>query len=835
LKAADLKEVSPLCNCAAIGLQVDDNGPFYTQLGFARTEEDLRHVFLNRLQVPTSSLRMEKVRFTGKEGVTSEGCPIAKWVIRRTNNAEKYLVIAKERYGHQCQWTWIAVILVDWDGISGHLADTAYDQIAQKTANFAQETERMCGRNKKKTCACQGLNTGYNGASYTFGCSWTMYSNCCKFCKSTDVRKYRLSDASEENCLETICQNLTDAVTPSFAQLAPDCFNNMCLFDQVAKDCRIGASAYRPFSGITTVLDYCAHSHRDNNNMIGGCTVIVTLTKPENRGGAEEADDEQFHVLPLYVPDATEAELEEKVACGGIEALSGFHRTIRIRNQAKKGCKRGRMTVEKKRMLDGYVPEKFTQNTTSPKVERKSPMKKAPKTQKSPKKLVKEQFATFYHEEQEDPSGDFYHEEDDQSQIICYQPGSNVPIKLEDYSHLLRQVEEEPEVIVLDDSDDEPEYQQSMPDPTPRLSTFKPFYQSSLPSSSSTITSSSRLVENRSLFEEFRQPVSHNFGQYFNSGQAAIRREPLSSSEPQPRVLPPAPVHQAPVSTGFVRNIVNQFNDSDAILALLEDTGPDEDGREESLEEDTAAAAIYANYSSRLSQLDGGGDEELQTLPHNNFQKPPDSTKLPWEQYSYQPDFTSHFIGGGEVEEEKEECPDPELTTYESECLEAFSDPLMGGVALALPHGSIVVEVAKAELHATTALRAPNRQRPCRIGLVFYQHKNLHFASHGMEECKRRTAIREFRDYVKWLKGEWVMTSSQLNARQKAGYVFPEEVKIISSKDEKSRPEDRFHPDDFPHFVPGKFVAGKFCRIYSHTDLSLDAFEENLRVRREDS
>ena len=50
------------------------------------------------------------------------------------------------------------------------------------------ETERMCGANKKKTCACQGTNTSFNGASYTFGCSWTMYQNVCKFCRSTDVR-----------------------------------------------------------------------------------------------------------------------------------------------------------------------------------------------------------------------------------------------------------------------------------------------------------------------------------------------------------------------------------------------------------------------------------------------------------------------------------------------------------------------------------------------------------------------------------------------------------------------------------------------------------------------
>merc|ERR1712106_391503 len=73
MKAAKLKEISPSCNCAAMGLNVDDNGPFYIQLGYARTLSDMRSLFERRLGVNgRKALRIEKVRFTGREGVTSE-------------------------------------------------------------------------------------------------------------------------------------------------------------------------------------------------------------------------------------------------------------------------------------------------------------------------------------------------------------------------------------------------------------------------------------------------------------------------------------------------------------------------------------------------------------------------------------------------------------------------------------------------------------------------------------------------------------------------------------------------------------------------------------------
>ncbi|XP_044268777.1 DNA N6-methyl adenine demethylase isoform X2 [Tribolium madens] len=494
----------PYCNCVKAGRGAAEPGTYYTHLGCANNLINLRHDLETRTGVKGRAIRIEKIKYTGKEGKTAQGCPIAKWVIRRSGSDEKYLIIVKHRPGHSCPSAFIVVCIVMWDGIPHPTSDDLYTLLTSKLNKFGVSTTRRCATNESKTCACQGLNPDTSGASFSFGCSWSMYYNGCKYTRSKFVRKFRLNVQPEERIVEEKLQILATYLSPIYRRLAPMSFRNQCFYEDVGKECRLGLRPGRPFSGVTACLDFCAHSHKDSHNMADGCTVVVTLTK--HRTG-EKPEDEQLHVLPLYVVDTTdefdsERGQEEKIRMGSIEVLTKFETEVR----------------------------------TSPAAAQK------------PKKRTKA-------------------------------PPSSV----------------------------------------------------------------------------FETPPPEPESVYTNSYLVKLNKaaKKLFASYPSDHSIPPA---AGCYSSGF--------------------------------------------------------------------------TNLPY----YNP-IENYFTTVGNLLSSKLNQVQTSSSSENSEC---FTDASVGGVAIALEHGSVLLECARHEVHATTALKKPNRKNPTRISLVFYQHRNLNKTRHGWDEFARR-------------------------------------------------------------------------------------------------
>lgn len=147
-------------------------------LGTASSLMDLRREFEERCNLTGRQLRIEKIVYTGKEGKTSQGCPVAKWVIRRADLEEKILVVVKKRPGHRwvsyiihyffkidnfvyllsrCIAAYIVVCMVAWDGMPRLEADNAYKNLIPKLNKYGLPTTRRCATNENRTCACQGM------------------------------------------------------------------------------------------------------------------------------------------------------------------------------------------------------------------------------------------------------------------------------------------------------------------------------------------------------------------------------------------------------------------------------------------------------------------------------------------------------------------------------------------------------------------------------------------------------------------------------------------------------------------------------------------------------
>ncbi|NWV59942.1 TET1 dioxygenase, partial [Malurus elegans] len=681
----------PTCDCVEQIIEKDE-GPYYTHLGTGPSVAAVREIMENRYGAKGSAVRIEVVVYTGKEGKSSQGCPIAKWVIRRSSDEEKLLCLVRQRAGHHCQTAVIVILILAWEGIPHLLADTLYKELTQSLRKYGCPTSRRCALNEDRTCACQGLDPETCGASFSFGCSWSMYFNGCKFARSKNPRKFRLltDDPKQEELLENNLQTLATDVAPVYKKLAPEAFQNQVVNEHMGPDCRLGSKDGRPFSGVTACIDFCAHAHKDTHNMHNGSTVVCTLTKEDNRRVGVIPSDEQLHVLPLYKISqtdefGTEEGLEAKIKAGAIQVLTAFPREVR-------------MLAEPLRATKKKKPDT-----------RRTPTEKQPLTDKKYSTPVK------LKTEAPENLGNTLHCLGNKTDAL--KPG----IKMETSNHL---------------------YAMKHTSNTTKNCSLLKQYTASSPFKVDSLHPYPSLAHKPGLtaVTNIQQDFSVPYG-YFEC------------STKQPHVTPYVNCKNFDVSvkdyTGILLN--DKVNGVPPILPEVTAPGPpahkdplptilehqpDKQNCQLQLDNSVSSEMISSCDSSvplSSSAKDAVGNEA--DCSHGCPVEKGGSHRGQVCDFDCVDEKQNSALGQPADSEEKAE----ELW---SDSEHNFLDDDIGGVAVAPSHGSILIECARRELHATTPIKKPNRNHPTRISLVFYQHKNLNEPKHGLAMWEAKMAER---------------------------------------------------------------------------------------------
>ncbi|XP_078532746.1 methylcytosine dioxygenase TET2 [Lissotriton helveticus] len=754
----------PSCNCVEQIVEKDE-GPYYTHLGAGPSVAAIREIMEERFGEKGDAIRLERVVYTGKEGRSSLGCPIAKWVIRRGSKSEKVLCLVRERAGHSCETAVVVIVILVWEGISRSLADTLYKELTDTLPKYGAITARRCALNEERTCACQGLDSETCGASFSFGCSWSMYYNGCKFARSRVPRKFKLSgdDPKEEERLEARLQNLSTLIAPTYKKMAPDAFNNQVEHENRALDCRLGLKEGRPFSGVTACLDFCAHSHRDVANMQNGSTLVCTLTREDNREIGKIPEDEQLHVLPLYrassVDEFGSAEgQEKKIESGAIQVLHSFRRKVRKHSEPVKTCRQKKLEAKRA----AAARHAALQNGFVKSEKEKSPRRKHPESPAHAEHLAEflRLSGSVKQEQQQtpprnSPSVSTYPGTDSTARYMkcppptdAYQSSSNSsdpyggtnPVNI--YSSSSHSSSSYMNASNCMSTYSGPLHQNSQCSTYPYngglSSEMCPPYGGGY-SSHSQHTDLFRYQSPEPVIKlnmpPSQNPYQQRYGhQYLNYGNQNMQMGSLNGCIPGPNVhhaksYSPYPSHHADMAMDY--STVNRNGD------YTPHSSP--------YHAHSGHSAMYGgppnsmlNKGNNINSL--ADNQNINMLPALNHDR-----TTPSHDETNRTNCANIHDNTSQTPTKIQTHVQDEQDGFWSDSEQSFLDSDIGGVAVAPTHGSILIECAKRELHATTPLKNPNRHHPTRISLVFYQHKSMNEAKHGlaMWEAKMAEKARE--------------------------------------------------------------------------------------------
>nr|XP_054379335.1 methylcytosine dioxygenase TET1 isoform X6 [Pongo abelii] len=585
-------------------------------------------------------------------------------VLRRSSDEEKVLCLVRQRTGHHCPTAVMVVLIMVWDGIPLPMADRLYTELTENLKSYnGHPTDRRCTLNENRTCTCQGIDPETCGASFSFGCSWSMYFNGCKFGRSPSPRRFRIDPSSplHEKNLEDNLQSLATRLAPIYKQYAPVAYQNQVEYENVARECRLGSKEGRPFSGVTACLDFCAHPHRDIHNMNNGSTVVCTLTREDNRSLGVIPQDEQLHVLPLYKLSDTDEfgskeGMEAKIKSGAIEVLAPRRkkRTCFTQPVPRSGKKRAAMMTE---VLAHKI--RAVEKKSIPRIKRKNNPTTANNSKASSLPTLGSKTETVQPEVKSETEPHFILKSSDNTKTYSLMPSAPHPVK----------------------------------EASPGFS-WSPKTASATPAPLKNDATASCGFSERSSTPHCTMPSGRLSG-----ANAAATDDPGIS---QLGEVAPLPTLSAPVTEPLVNS-----EPSTGVIELLTSHQPNHQPSFLTSPQDLASSPM---------------EEDEQ---HSEADEPPSDEPLSDEPLS--------------PAEEKL----PHIDEYWSDSEHIFLDANIGGVAIAPAHGSVLIECARRELHATTPVEHPNRNHPTRLSLVFYQHKNLNKPQHGFELNKIKFEAKE--------------------------------------------------------------------------------------------